>query len=160
MARKLRANNHTSKLWLGLKVFVALMAGVTLAVLVTQYNTLQQRIRRVNGRLGEDDGITDKIESFPPRTTSAPAQPEVEPEWEEAATTWESPSLAAQEAAPDHFIPEDGAHDCPPAFPIKGNARSHIYHVPGSASYELTMPNICFATEAAAEAAGFRATKR
>ena len=155
MARMHRTNNHTSKRWLGLKVFVALMVGVTFAVLATQYNTLQQRVRRVNGRLGEDDGITDKFETVSPRA----AEPAPEPEWAKAEVTITEPVVESA-VVEDQFVPENGAHECPPAYPIKGNSKSHIYHMPGGALYNVTIPNICFATEAAAEAAGYRATKR
>jgi hypothetical protein len=158
MARKLRANNHISKRWLGLKVFVALMAGATLAVLVAQYNALQQRVRRVNGRLGEDDGITDKFEPVPTRV--APREPAIEPEWEDAAESTIGEPLTEEVVHVSEFIPTDGAHDCPEDYPIKGNSRSNIYHLPGGASYNLTIPNICFSTEEAAQAAGYRATRQ
>lgn len=52
--------------------------------------------------------------------------------------------------------PHSGA--CPDGFPIKGNASSHIYHVEGDASYGATIPEICFASEEAAQAAGYRPT--
>jgi hypothetical protein len=187
MARKHLSRNHTARR--GLKVFVALMVGVTLAVLVTQYNTLQQRIRRVNGRLGEDDlspagrlpfgegemaggqrglgwreapgvgnGITDKFEPVPAR--EAPSEPAIQPEWEETAVSTIGEPLTIETARAGEFIPTDGAHDCPEDYPIKGNSKSHIYHLPGGGSYNATIPNICFATEEAAQAAGYRATKR
>ena len=35
-----------------------------------------------------------------------------------------------------------------------------IYHVPGGEFYDRTNPEKCFATEAAARAAGYRASKR
>jgi hypothetical protein len=159
MARKLQARNHASKRWLGLKVFVALMVGVTLAVLVTQYNTLAHRVRRVNGRLGEDDGITDRLEPFPSQQAATPSTAVAEQEWKAAEVTITEPVIESA-VIEDQFIPENGAHDCPPAYPIKGNSKSHIYHLPGGASYSATMPNICFADEAAAEAAGYRPTKR
>ena len=44
-------------------------------------------------------------------------------------------------------------------YPIKGNANSRIYHMPTESSYEQTIPEFCFATEADAKAAGFRARK-
>lgn len=45
---------------------------------------------------------------------------------------------------------------------IKGNISSSgkIYHVPGGAFYKRTVPEICFNTEADAQAAGFRKSKR
>ncbi len=50
--------------------------------------------------------------------------------------------------------------DCPSGYPIKGNASSMIYHVKGGAFYERTNPEECFASERAAQAAGYRASKR
>jgi hypothetical protein len=50
--------------------------------------------------------------------------------------------------------------DCPDWAPIKGNESSHIYHLPTGASYYVTDPEVCFATEAAAQADGYRAAKR
>lgn len=50
--------------------------------------------------------------------------------------------------------------DCPAWAPIKGNASSRIYHVPGGAYYSRTKPEECFATRWAAEQAGYRASMR
>jgi large subunit ribosomal protein L4 len=48
------------------------------------------------------------------------------------------------------------AGDAQPAgFPIKGNASSLLYHLPGSAFYGRTVAEVWFATTEAAEAAGF-----
>ncbi len=55
--------------------------------------------------------------------------------------------------APNH----DGS--CPASAPIKGNANSGIYHRPGQQYYAQTKAEDCFATAAAAEAAGYRAAK-
>jgi len=53
-------------------------------------------------------------------------------------------------------IEGDGSHDCPDGYPIKGNASSHIYHLPGEPHYDRTIPNFCFATEEDAAEAGYR----
>jgi hypothetical protein len=56
--------------------------------------------------------------------------------------------------------PVDGG--CPESHPIKGNHSSsgdYIYHVPSSRNYSRTNPEACFATEADAVAAGFRAPR-
>jgi hypothetical protein len=53
-----------------------------------------------------------------------------------------------------------GGWNCPKAYPIKGNASSMIYHVPGGAYYSRTKPEQCFATESAARAEGYRKSKR
>lgn len=45
---------------------------------------------------------------------------------------------------------------CPAWAPIKGNANSMIYHVPGGGSYDITNPEECFRTESDAVAAGYR----
>jgi hypothetical protein len=50
--------------------------------------------------------------------------------------------------------------NCPSSHPIKGNASSMIYHVPGGAYYSRTNPEECFATESAAKSAGYRKSKR
>ncbi len=54
--------------------------------------------------------------------------------------------------------PIDGV--CPITHPIKGNAGSGIFHVPGGLSYERTVPERCYVNEADAEADGFRRAKR
>jgi large subunit ribosomal protein L22 len=48
---------------------------------------------------------------------------------------------------------EDGA--MPEGFAIKGNAQSMLYHVEGSRYYKATKAEVWFASEEAAEAAGF-----
>lgn len=53
-------------------------------------------------------------------------------------------------------VPPVSAYDCPASHPIKGNANSMIYHVPGGRYYGVTKPEECFATESAAVAAGYR----
>ncbi len=48
--------------------------------------------------------------------------------------------------------------DCP----IKGNisSKSKIYHIQGGSFYERTTPEMCFSTEAEAQAAGFTKSSR
>lgn len=53
-----------------------------------------------------------------------------------------------------------GSMNCPSYAPIKGNASSHIFHMPGQSAYAKTKPEMCFSTPAAAIKAGFRAAKR
>lgn len=67
---------------------------------------------------------------------------------------------AASTATGGRIEPVDGT--CPASHPIKGNKSSMgalIYHTPASASYDRTRPEACFATEADAEAAGYRAPR-
>lgn len=49
--------------------------------------------------------------------------------------------------------------NCPAWAPIKGNAPSGIYHLPGQRYYTRTTPEVCFATERAAQQAGYRKAK-
>ena len=57
-------------------------------------------------------------------------------------------------------VPGDGSKECPPEYPIKGNADSRIYHRPGDSSYAATIAELCFASAEDAEAEGFRPRKR
>jgi large subunit ribosomal protein L4 len=60
-----------------------------------------------------------------------------------------------EDFGPDsHLALEDGSE--PDGFPIKGNASSKLYHVPGSAFYKRTVAEVWFRTAEAAEAAGFQ----
>lgn len=52
---------------------------------------------------------------------------------------------------------------CPSGYSIKGNVNqtgAKIYHLPGGEFYSATQPERCFATEAAAQADGFRRSQR
>jgi trigger factor len=57
-------------------------------------------------------------------------------------------------------IAGDGTPNAPEGYPIKGNAESMLYHVPGGNSYEQTVAEYHFATEEDAQASGFRAARR
>jgi hypothetical protein len=57
---------------------------------------------------------------------------------------------------PTDAVRGDGTSECPAGYPVKGNADSGIYHTPDSASYAQTIPEFCFASASAAEAAGFQ----
>lgn len=55
--------------------------------------------------------------------------------------------------------PLEDPNEAPEGFPIKGNANSKKYHVPGSSFYDRTIAEIWFATEEDAEAAGYEKPK-
>lgn len=48
---------------------------------------------------------------------------------------------------------------CPDGYPIKANANSGIFHVPGGRFYDRTIPERCYADEASAESDGYRRAK-
>jgi hypothetical protein len=60
---------------------------------------------------------------------------------------------------PTGAIAGNGTASCPPEYPIKGNRQSRIYHRPGQVSYPSTVAEYCFASEEAAELAGFRQSR-
>jgi large subunit ribosomal protein L17 len=76
---------------------------------------------------------------------------------EDAAALAEVEESASTEDQPygegSHAPLEDGSQ--PDGFPVKGNASSMLYHVPGSSHYEQTNAEVWFADAEAAEAAGF-----
>jgi trigger factor len=89
-------------------------------------------------------------------TESAGTTPAAE---DEDVSTEAMDIASAPSDLPTGAVAGTGESDCDEAHPIKGNASSMIYHVPGSSSYDRTIPEMCFATEEDAVAAGFRPSK-
>jgi micrococcal nuclease len=79
-----------------------------------------------------------------------------------SGTSIPQPGVASQPGAGPNGggVPPMAENSCPPGYPIKGNGDSGIYHVPGGAYYDVTNPEEGFATEADAQAAGYRASER
>jgi hypothetical protein len=73
------------------------------------------------------------------------------------ATARASRATTAVVDAPSWVPPVDGR--CPDDYPVKTNANSGIFHVPGGRFYERTIPERCYATSAHAERDGYRAAK-
>jgi micrococcal nuclease len=97
---------------------------------------------------GACDGQAPVSRSSPAASTAKPAAP--------------SPATAATQplAQPGRGVPPANKDNCPPSHPIKGNrGAERIYHKPGSPSYAMTDPEECFASEADAVAAGYRAAR-
>jgi len=93
-----------------------------------------------------------------PLRAAAPKGSAPEATVESTAATVHSFDNAAADPAPDWIEPVDGT--CPLSHPVKGNANSRIYHVPGGRFYDATVPERCYRDESAAEADGMRASKR
>lgn len=101
----------------------------------------------------------------PYQTPTREATPTFAPSWTAVprATSTRAPAVT-QTPIPLLVVPADKSvkpiskDNCPASHPIKGNQGSNgwIYHVPTGASYGVTDPEECFATEAAAQAAGYR----
>jgi large subunit ribosomal protein L4 len=93
---------------------------------------------------------TEKAEKAPAKAAAKKAAPA-------KAETADEPAdeAAAKDFGPDSHAPlEDGSE--PDGFPIKGNADSMLYHVPGTRFYKSTVAEVWFKTAEAAEAAGFQ----
>ncbi|MGH2618608.1 MAG: 50S ribosomal protein L17, partial [Thermomicrobiales bacterium] len=75
----------------------------------------------------------------------------------EAATPVDQETAAESTAVtlPAGAVLGDGTTACPSEFPVKGNARSKIYHTPESRVYAQTIAEFCFSTAKAAQAAGY-----
>jgi hypothetical protein len=77
-------------------------------------------------------------------------------EWDEAARY--AALLETHALPPDPALPV--GRDCPEGYPIKARRATRLYHVPGGAWYPRMTPDTCFATEAAAQQAGYRRSRR
>ena len=82
----------------------------------------------------------------------------VELQAEAASALERADQLVSEIEVPAGAVRAEGA-DCPDDYPVKGNESSMLYHIPGSPFYDRTHPELCFASVAEAEAAGFKPTK-
>lgn len=78
-----------------------------------------------------------------------------------AAPSRRRPAAASAQQAeapygPGSHAPLADADEAPEGYPVKGNADSMLYHVPGSSFYNRTVAEVWFADAEAAEAAGFQ----
>jgi large subunit ribosomal protein L17 len=101
-------------------------------------------------------------ESTPNPTAQVPAteEPAVADATGPVGESTEVEESAATDTAPygeGSHAPLDDPQEAPDGYPIKGNADSMLYHVPGSSHYGRTIAEVWFATEDAARAAGFEA---
>jgi hypothetical protein len=67
------------------------------------------------------------------------------------------PFVDASAKVPRWVTPIDG--QCPEGYPVKANANSGIYHVPGGRFYARTVPERCYASADDATADGYRPAK-
>ncbi|MDW3217496.1 MAG: hypothetical protein R8F63_02680 [Acidimicrobiales bacterium] len=122
------------------------------------------RVLKIGALVGAAAGIARAIRGTTPPETLGQAswQPLTDPPESEPRTgpvQFTAPAEDGEDTPSGSFVePVDGV--CPATHPIKGNAQSGIFHVPGGMSYERTVPERCYASEADAEADGFRKAKR
>lgn len=121
----------------------------------------------------EIDEILDTLEAAEPDTDAAPADAAASavadppaPRPKRARKVAEPVETTDEDADPDlalidpDWVRGDGSHECPESHPVKAKASSMIFYVPESGHYDRTIPDVCFATEIDAEAAGYRAPRR
>src|SRR4051812_41015058 len=77
----------------------------------------------------------------------------VDAQWPPFEPAWEPPAATATA----WVEPVEGA--CPTTHPVKTNATSGIFHVPGGRFYERTKPQRCYSTPEAAATDGYRPAK-
>ena len=118
--------------------------------------SLARRIRRLLFLASATAAIVRFAMSRRPK--SQPSAPQA-PEWAPLRAESKAPvSDSAPAPSPGWIAPIDGT--CPATHPVKGNANSGIFHVPGGRFYDTTVPERCYRDESAAEADGMRASKR
>jgi hypothetical protein len=114
------------------------------------------------GRRAPAIAAAEEFEAIAGADEPVPAPPTVAHPAEAAppvAAVVDAPPPMALTDIPAGAVLGDGTANCPPAYPVKGNAQSKIFHTAASRVYEQTIPEICFATPQDAEAAGFRPPK-
>jgi len=115
-----------------------------------------------------DDAVAEVAEEKPakkaPAKKAAPkaeakAEPvkavKAEPVKAEPAKAESAEADADAPFGPDSHAPLDDGEQ-PEGFPVKGNADSMLYHVPGTSFYNRTVAEVWFRSAEAAEAAGFQ----
>jgi large subunit ribosomal protein L17 len=125
-----------------------------------------ERARRVSSsqrsQQAAPTGSTAKVPAAD--TTADTTAADTSADTAEDTTATEVATGAEESAAGDEAPYGEGSHaplddpqEAPEGFPIKGNADSMLYHVPGSSHYGQTVAEVWFASEQAARAAGFEA---
>jgi large subunit ribosomal protein L17 len=120
--------------------------------LVAEQTVTAEAEKARKSKAGQAQAKKKAAEKAAPAAEAAVEAPEATEAVEPAAEATEAPAVDFGEGS--HAPLEDGSQ--PEGFPIKGNASSKLYHVPDSAFYERTEAEVWFASEEAAEAAGFQ----
>ena len=163
VARSFRNLQHVQVIEVGeLNAYDVLCSDVV--VFTTATLPVAEPIGKTARRTAALDGDAATAEEATPapvatKTSAKKAATAPEPA-EKAEPTADEPAAEAAAAA-DEAPYGPGSHapleddEQPEGFPIKGNADSMLYHLPGSRFYNQTKAEVWFATEADAEAAGF-----
>lgn len=94
------------------------------------------------------------------RDRLGPGASDSPPEWPEFVSATPEPNgEAPQPTASAAWLAPLADGSCPPDHMIKAKESSGIYHVPNGRFYERTNADRCYATEAGAQADGYRRSK-
>ncbi|MET0900165.1 MAG: hypothetical protein ABWY45_19820 [Mycobacterium sp.] len=84
------------------------------------------------------------------------AQPDhAQHEYDQGATAFTPAAPEPDVAPPAIHLPLDDPDEAPTGYPVKGSMRTGTYHTPDSASFDVTVAEIWFASAELAEANGF-----
>lgn len=101
---------------------------------------------------------SDDAPAWPP-LESVPATPAAPPASSAASSAASETTSRASAGVPTSWVEAATDGSCPEGFPIKANANSGIFHLPGGRFYDRTKPERCYATAEAALADGYRQAK-
>lgn len=112
--------------------------------------------KAAKGAKAKQAEVASKAAAASSATASSQAATESQAAADQAKAANQAKAAAQPKAATNH-----GDMNTADKGTIVGNARSHIYHVPGQAGYRMNSSNaVYFQSEAAAQAAGYRRAKR
>ena len=131
---------------------LALLLGVLGGIAIALTKLLGNQAHDAPALAPRPSGPWPRLESDP--TVSSPPVARAVPD--EAAPAARPPSV--QTSAQAWVASVDGA--CPATHPVKAKLASKIFHLPGMANYERTIPDRCYVDAASAEADGLRVAKR
>ena len=106
-----------------------------------------------------DEAADKALDAAAAAETAAPGSTAADRALDAAAAAEEAADATNEAAAPygtGSHAPLPDPQEAPEGFPVKGNADSMLYHVPGSLHYSRTVAEVWFAGPGEAEAAGFR----
>lgn len=133
-------------------------APMAMIALVSEDLASNEASRATRAAASKKSAVTAEAEANSPVADQVEAADESEVvAAEETVEAVSEDSTHADSPAGSHLPLEDGSE--PEGFPIKGNAGSKLYHLPGTSHYGRTVAEIWFDTAESAEAAGYQLPK-
>lgn len=124
----------------------------------------QQAKAAGRGQFASGLGCTPGAAATPAQAAPAPQQfaasPAPKPAPAPAPAPKPAPKPAPAAGGSGPVAGDTSTRTCPASHPVKANDNSGIYHLPHNQAYSQTNARNCYASAAAAQAAGYRAAKR